>query len=82
MSAWMGALAPLAKGIKGFIEKKKSDNSGAGPTKKHPDGGSDSEMASFKKGGKVKKTGPAYLHKGERVLNTKQARKYKGGKRG
>lgn len=29
---------------------------------------------SYKKGGKVKKTGLAYLHKGERVLTTKQAR--------
>jgi hypothetical protein len=30
----------------------------------------------FKKGGKVKKTGPAILHKGERVLNRKQTKKY------
>lgn len=30
---------------------------------------------SLKKGGKVKKTGVYTLHKGERVLNTKQAKK-------
>lgn len=31
----------------------------------------------YKKGGKVKKTGLAIVHKGERVLNKKQAKKYK-----
>jgi len=36
-----------------------------------------SPMASFKRGGKVKKTGPAKLHKGERVLNKKEAKKYR-----
>jgi hypothetical protein len=30
----------------------------------------------YKKGGKVKKTGPAYIHKGERVLTAKQDKKY------
>jgi hypothetical protein len=29
----------------------------------------------YKKGGKVKKTGPALVHKGERVLTTKQSKK-------
>ena len=33
-------------------------------------------LSSYKKGGKVKNTGPAFLHKGERVLNTKQTKKY------
>ena len=33
------------------------------------------EMDSYKKGGKVKKTGPAFLHKNERVLTTKQTQK-------
>jgi hypothetical protein len=33
-------------------------------------------MHSYKKGGKVKKTGLAKLHKGERVLTKKQAKKY------
>ncbi len=31
-----------------------------------------SAMPSFKRGGKVKKTGPAKLHRGERVLTAKQ----------
>lgn len=33
-------------------------------------------IPSFKKGGKVKKTGLAKVHKGERVLNKKQAMKF------
>lgn len=39
---------------------------------------------SYKKGGRVKRTGLAKVHKGERVLTRKQARKYskkRGGKR-
>ena len=32
-------------------------------------------LPKYKKGGKVKKTGPAVLHKGERVLTKKQAAK-------
>ena len=31
-------------------------------------------LKGFKRGGKVKKTGPAKLHKGERVLTAKQAK--------
>jgi hypothetical protein len=38
--------------------------------------------ASYKRGGKVKKTGPAKLHKGERVLTKRQAAKYRKGGRG
>lgn len=33
------------------------------------------KMDSYKKGGMVKKTGPAKLHKGERVLTVAQAKK-------
>lgn len=33
------------------------------------------ELKGYKKGGKVKKTGPALLHKGERVLTVKQTKK-------
>ena len=40
------------------------------------DGSADPEIGSFKKGGKVKKTGKYKLHAGERVLNSKQTRKY------
>ena len=35
-----------------------------------------SNTPSYKKGGKVKKTGLAKLHKGERVLNKKQTKKF------
>jgi hypothetical protein len=37
---------------------------------------------SYKRGGKVKKTGRAKVHKGERVLTKKQAAKYTRMKRG
>ena len=42
------------------------------------------ELSGYKKGTRrVKKTGPAILHKGEAVLNVKQARRYrKGGLKG
>jgi len=33
------------------------------------------ELKKYKKGGKVNATGPAIVHKGERVLNTKQTNK-------
>lgn len=36
---------------------------------------------SYKRGGKVKKTGKALVHKGERVLTKKQAQKFKSKKR-
>ena len=33
-------------------------------------------IKSYKKGGKIKKTGLAYLHEGERVLNVKQTKSF------
>jgi len=39
-------------------------------------------LGSYKKGGKVRKTGKYKLHAGERVLTKRQARKYRGGRRG
>lgn len=44
-------------------------------------GGTAPDTDSYKRGGKVKRTGMAKVHKGERVLTTKQSRKY-AGKRG
>ncbi len=38
-------------------------------------------IPSYKKGGKVKKTGPAKLHKGEHVLTKKQASKWENMKK-
>jgi hypothetical protein len=39
-------------------------------------GAETSGVPSYKKGGKVRKTGLARLHKGERVLNKSQAKRY------
>lgn len=39
------------------------------------------DPSSFKRGGKVRKTGRALVHKGERVLTKAQTRKYDRGKR-
>jgi hypothetical protein len=35
-------------------------------------------LPSYKKGGDVKKTGPAYLHKGEKVLKAEEKRAHHG----
>lgn len=40
-------------------------------------GGMNSMLPSYKRGGKVKKTGPARLHKGEQVLTKRQAKSRK-----
>ncbi len=39
--------------------------------------GNDRPIPGYKRGGKVKKTGLAKVHKGERVLTKKQAKKFK-----
>lgn len=36
------------------------------------------QVPSYKRGGKVRKTGLAKLHRGERVLTKRQAKKYRG----
>ena len=67
--------------VSGFAEsQKKDDDSKDQPKKKQHH---DSKMAlpqQFKKGGKVKKTGFAKVHKGERVLTKAQQRKHLRGK--
>ena len=51
-------------------------NTGMGPQRQRSARGMPMEsMPSYKRGGKVKKTGPAKLHKGERVLTKRQAGK-------
>ena len=35
-------------------------------------------MPSYKKGGKVRATGPAFVHSGEVILNKKQQKQIKG----
>lgn len=61
---------PISKGNKKYTEVK------AGRL-----GKLDVPMGSFKKGGKVKKTGTYKLHKGERVLNVKQTKKFSSKKK-
>lgn len=89
----MGVLTDImtggaGKGISGAIgaiSKKRSKARPAtgtiGPPSlaPHDDSGGE-EMASYKRGGKVRKTGPARLHKGEQVLTASQARKYRRAK--
>ena len=57
----------------------KYDSSGSAVDSSLTGGGADA--GSFKRGGVVKKTGLARVHKGERVLTKKQRRKYDSGKR-
>jgi hypothetical protein len=77
----------FAPGIPAKTYEKKTE------TKKESGGGTDGrgagrmerkveeeQVPSYKKGGKVKKTGLARLHKGEKVLTTKEA-KHLGGKK-
>lgn len=54
---------------------KKSGGSG-GSSSSDEMGTETSGVPSYKKGGKVRKTGLARLHKGERVLNKLQAKRY------
>ena len=54
---------------------KKSGGSGGGSSSDEM-GAETSGVPSYKKGGKVRKTGLARLHKGERVLNKRQAKRY------
>lgn len=56
--------------------KDRAEAAGGGLSALESDSAPTMGLASYKHGGKVKRTGPARLHKGERVLNRKQARKY------
>lgn len=73
--------------LKDYVKKWKASKSG-GTTNSADSGAvagldtSGGGVDSYKKGGKVKKTGLAKLHKGERVLNKKQTKKYDMGKKG
>lgn len=64
--------------IKGSMQHHGSQPGGGDATKATMERTSGDE---FKKGGKVKRTGLAKVHKGERVLTKKQAKKYAGKKR-
>lgn len=66
------------KGFKGAIKDVYDNTIGGDPTFKRMakgdifNTGLSSPLGSFKKGGKVKKTGVYKLHKGEEVLNAKE----------
>jgi len=68
---------------KDWKRKQKMSNSKAPAESGTRSSGAD-EMGSYKRGGKVRKTGRAKVHKGERVLTAKQAKRYekRGRKRG
>lgn len=69
-----GALAPaIGSKIKGTLKTQPTgSDGGSGPM---------ADAGSFKRGGPVRKTGLARVHKGERVLTKKQNRKYQSKKR-
>jgi hypothetical protein len=71
------AFAPIDKATLGGIQSKNSDVN----SYKTVNPSDQAKPNSYKKGGKVKKSGQAKVHKGERVLTTKQTKAFdkKGG---
>jgi hypothetical protein len=67
----------IAKDSGSLFGRNKNKSSG-----KHEGGGDEGDnwSGSFKRGGKVRKTGVAKVHKGEQVLTAKQAKRYKRGR--
>jgi len=64
--------------LKGILaRKKKKKNPPTPPTVSLPEDSTVGIPRQFKRGGKVKKTGMAKMHKGERVLTKKQAKRFK-----
>ena len=70
------------EGILSRLQKQRSSNQSGTSTaaNKGYGGGSAAEPSTYKRGGKVRKGGMARVHKGERVLTRKQARRYKRSK--
>ena len=87
----MGVLSDLMGGgesagavskVGAMLERKKSKKKRVGTgavSGSNYDGDTGSEVTgeSFKRGGKVKRTGLAKVHAGEQVLTSKQAKRYK-----
>jgi hypothetical protein len=69
-------MGELSDGLGGKAKRFSSPLRGSG---KAAVGGA--SIKGYKKGGKVKKTGVAKVHKGERVLNKKQAQKFEKAKK-
>lgn len=82
----MGAFSGLASAAGSIVSKAKSRFGAKPKAKSSPASSSDSsdapEMATYHKGGKVRKTGPARLKKGEVVLTKGQQKKLKKRMRG
>jgi hypothetical protein len=75
-AGFLKALSPLYAMISGAMG---SGGSGKKQPKKGGGGGGGGEVVpQFKRGGKVKKTGLARVHKGERVLTKKQQKRARG----
>jgi hypothetical protein len=81
----MGLISDLTGGTVGqhigsAIKKKraKASTSDTVRTSESMDRSPVAEPDSYRRGGKVRKTGYAKVHKGERVLTRKQARRYRG----
>lgn len=74
----MGGFASAAAGVAEGVLGAAGGSSSGGKKKKafSPPLVEDFAGDSYKRGGKVKRTGPAKLHKGERVLTKRQAKKY------
>lgn len=77
----------LAGTLAGAYNKYRTNQKSKRASQASSSSGSDSadqaaQPSAFKRGGKVKKTGRAKVHKGEVVLTAKQARKTKRIKRG
>jgi len=73
------------KNIGSNLKRIGRDIKGVFGGKKSPTAVGDSDIASppeYRRGGKVKRTGIAKVHKGERVLTARQARKYRKTRRG
>jgi SLT domain-containing protein len=69
----MGGYAMLAKQALKSAEKIPANKASDEASSSHEGGA----VASYKKGGKVKRTGLARLHKGEQVLKRSTAKKYR-----
>ncbi len=77
-------IMPLAMRKKdggGSARSSTASGGGGGIAEKQRESAGDAEPLNLKRGGKVKRTGMARVHKGERVLTKRQAKRYRRGSR-
>ena len=74
--AQSGVLGSFSDAMSRMKSKRKTSKTSSAPATE----GHQAEPGSFKRGGKVRKTGYAKVHKGERVLTKAQQRKRMRGK--